>query len=63
MPDPIAWLVEQIERKSLPGDGRPAPVPNYAGYEAAKAHYTQRFVVTPEQYEADMRRMARLFQV
>jgi len=37
-----------------------APVPNYAGYEHAKAEYTQQFVVTPEQYLEDMRRLARM---
>lgn len=40
-----------------------APVPNYAGYERAKAHYTQRFVVTPEQYQIDVARLARMHGV
>lgn len=40
-----------------------APVPNYAGYERAKAEYTRQFVVTPEQYQDDMRRLARMHGV
>ena len=40
-----------------------APVPNYAGYERAKADYMQRFVVTPEQYQSDVARLARMHGV
>ena len=40
-----------------------APVPNLAGYERAKAEYTRQFVVSHEQYEADMRRLARMHGV
>lgn len=40
-----------------------APVPNYAGYEHAKAEYTRQFAVTPEQYQADIARLARMHGV
>ena len=40
-----------------------APVPNLAGYERAKADYTRRFAVTPEQYQSDMGRLARMHGV
>lgn len=40
-----------------------APVPNDAGYSRAKAEYERLFVVTPEQYQTDMRRLARMHGV
>lgn len=40
-----------------------APVPNDAGYSHAKREYERMFAVTPQQYEVDMRRLARMHGV